>query len=96
MDKLETTLDTGKTAPQINHVIEDPDITVLKKRFKKLFNERHTVNGLEVKVQLKEDAKLIQQKGRPIPIHLQQSVGKEIIKLMKQGHIEKGNNIDEN
>ena len=54
------------------------------------------MNGLEVKIQLKEDAKLIQQKGRPKPIHLQQSFGKEINKLMKQSHIEKANNIDEN
>ena len=50
--------------------------------------ENHTVNGLEVKTQLKEDAKLIQ--------HLQQSVGNEINKPMKQGHIKKANNIDEN
>ena len=49
-----------------------------------------------MKIQLKEDARLIQQKGRPIPIHLQQSVEKEINKLMKQGHIEKANNRDEN
>ena len=48
-----------------------------------------------MKIQLKEDAKLIQQKGRPIPIHLQQSVEKEMEKLIKQGHIEKANNIDE-
>ena len=34
----------------------------------------------------------MQQKGRPIPIHLQQSVEKEINKPMKQGHIEKANN----
>ena len=54
------------------------------------------MNGIEVKIQLKEDARLIQQKGRPIPIHLQQSVGKEINKLIKQGHVEKANNIDEN
>ena len=65
-------------------------------KFKKRFNENDTVKGLEVKIQLKEDAKLIQQKGRPIPIHLQQSVEKEIEKLIKQGHIEKANNIDEN
>ena len=49
-----------------------------------------------MKIQLKEDAKLIQQKGRPIPIYLQQSVEKEIENLIKQGHIEKANNIDEN
>ena len=96
MEKLGITLDTNKIDPQVNHVIEDSDVTVLKKRFKKLFNENHTVNGIEVKIQLKEDARLIQQKGRPIPIHLQQSVGKEINKLIKQGHVEKANNIDEN
>ena len=96
MEKLGITLDTGGTGPQTNQITEDPDITTLKRRFRKLFNENHTVNGIEVKTQLKEDAKLIQQKGRPIPIHLQQSVGKEINKLIKQGHIEKANNIDEN
>ena len=96
MGKLGITLDTGKTGPQINHVMEDPGITSLKRKFKKLFHENHTVKGLEVKIQLKDDAELIQQKGRPIPIHLQQSVEKEINKLMKQGHIEKANNIDEN
>ena len=95
MEKLGITLETGKTAPQIQQIKEDPDVTKLKTKFKKLFNENHTVNGLEVKIQLKEDAKLIQQKGRPIPIHLQQSVEKEIEKLIKQGHIEKANNIDE-
>ena len=96
MKKLGITLETGTTVPQIHQIKEDPDVTKLKTKFKKLFNENHTVNGLEVKIQLKEDAKLIQQKGRPIPIHLQQSVEKEIEKLIKQGHIEKANNIDEN
>ena len=89
-------LDTGKIGPQTNNITEDPDITTLKRRFKKLFNENHTVNRIEVKIQLKDGAKMIPQKGRPIPIHLQQSVGKEINKLMRQGHIEKANNIDEN
>ena len=74
LEKLGKTLDTGKIGPQINNVTEDPDITTLKRRFKKLFNGNHTVNGIEVKIQLKDDAKLIQQKGRPITIHLQQSV----------------------
>ena len=96
IEKLGITLDTGQTGPQINQITEDPDITTPKRRFRKLFNENHAVNGIEVKIQLKEDAKLIQQKGRLIPIHIQQSVGKEINKLIKQGHIEKTNNIDEN
>ena len=70
-------LDTGKNGPQIYNITEDPDIPTLKKRFKKFFNKSHTVNGIELKIQLKDDAKLIRQKGRPIPIHLQESVGKE-------------------
>ena len=96
MGKLGITLDTGKTGPQINHVIKDPDITSLKRKLKKLFHENHTVKGLEVKMQLKDDARKIQRKGRPIPIHLQQSDQKKTNKLMKQGHIEKANNNDEN
>ena len=39
---------------------------------------------------------MVQQKGRPIPIHLQPAVGKEIEKLTKNGHIEKATDIDEN
>ena len=76
MENLGITLETGKTVPQIHQIKEDPDVTKLKTKFKKLFNENHTVNGLEVKIQMKEDAKLIQQKKRPIPIHSQQSVEK--------------------
>ena len=54
------------------------------------------MKGLEVEIQLKENVKLIHQKGRPISIHLQQSVKKEIAELKKLGHIKKANNIDEN
>ena len=50
---------------------------------------------MEVDIQLKKAAKLIQQKGRPILIHLQPAVEKEIEKIKNQGHIEKANNIDE-
>ena len=49
MEKLGITLDTVETGPQINQITEDPDITTLKRRFRKLFNENHTVNGIEVK-----------------------------------------------
>ena len=62
MEKLGITLDTNKINTQVNYLTEDSDVTVLMKRFKKLFNENHTVNGIEVKIQLKEDAKLIQKK----------------------------------
>ena len=54
------------------------------------------MKGIEVDIQLKPNAKLIQQKGRPIPIHLQPAVCKEIEKLTKNGHIEKATDIGEN
>ena len=74
----------------------DADIAALKGKFHKLFTENHTVKNVEVDIKLKEGSKLIQQKGRPIPIHLHPAVEKEIEKLKKQGHIEKAKNIDEN
>ena len=40
MEKLGITLDTNKIDPQVNHVIEDSDVTVLKKRFKKTLQRK--------------------------------------------------------
>ena len=41
------------------------------------------MKNLSVKINLKEDAKLIQQKLRPIPRHLQDQVAEEIGRLIK-------------
>ena len=38
---------------------------------------------MSVKINLEEDANIIQQKGRPIPIHLQVQVAEEIKRLIK-------------
>ena len=65
-----------KTNLQVQIIQEDPDIAA-EKKFGKLFHENKTVKRIEVDIQLKPDAKLIQQKGRPIPFHLQSAVGKE-------------------
>ena len=61
-----------------------------------MFTENRTVKYVKVVIQLKEGAKLIQQKGRSIAINLQPAVEKEIEKLKSQGHTEKAKNIDEN
>ena len=73
-------LETEKTNLKIHYVQEDPNETELKRKSKKLFHENKTVKGIEVDSQLKLDAKLMLQKGRPIPIHIQPAVGKEIEK----------------
>ena len=96
MKHLGISVNIEKPISKIQNIQEDPDITDLKKKFKKLFHERKTVKGIEVDIQLKPNAKLIQQKGRPIPIHLQPAVGKEIEKLTKNSQIEKATDTDEN
>ena len=96
MKHLGINVNVEKSNLKIQNIQKDPDIIDLKNKFKKLFHENKTVKGIEVDIQLKPDAKLIQQKGRPIPIHLQPAVGKEIEKLMKNGHIEKATDIDKN
>ena len=79
MGKLGITLESDKFNPNINHKNKtgntaDHDITTLKRKFHKLFNENHARNNVEVDNRLKEGAKLIQQNGRPFPIHLQSAV----------------------
>ena len=96
MNQLGIKLDTEKSYLKIQNIQENSDVIELKRKFTKLFHENKTVKGIEVDIQLKLDAKLIQQKGRPIPIHLQPAVGKEIEKLIKNGHIGRATNIDKN
>ena len=44
---------------------------------------------------MKNDAKITQQKGRRLPIQLQNQVDKEIDKLLKERHIEKVDKIQD-
>ena len=89
MKELGLTLKTETTHQSINNINRpdrsnnriDADIETHKGIFHELFTENHTVKNVEVDIQLKEGSKLIQQKGRPIPIHLQPAVEKEIEKL---------------
>ena len=53
-------------------------------KIRKTFRENHIDKGLAVKIQLKENAKLIQQKGTPIPIHKQHLLEKERKKSKKK------------
>ena len=96
MNSLGIKLETEKANMMIQNVQEDPDVMELKRKFKKLFHENKTRKGMEVDIQLKLDAKLMQQRGRPIPIHLQPAVGKETEKFKKNGYIERATNINEN
>ena len=49
----------------------------LKNEFRDLFYNNKETKDLSLKINLKEGAHIIQQKGRPIPIHLQEQMTKE-------------------
>ena len=51
----------------------DRRVLKLKKEFKDLFYNNTEIKDTVVKINLKENANIIQQKGRPIPIHLPSS-----------------------
>ena len=51
--------------------------------------------GTVVRIDLKENANILQQKRRPIPIHLQDQVADELKRLIKNGYLEKATEIIE-
>ena len=59
------------------------------REFPELFKRKGRLNDYEIKIDMKEIAKITQQEGRRIPIQLQEQVDKEIKKLLKDGHIER-------
>ena len=84
MKELGLTLKTETPHQSINNISRpdqsnnsiDADIATLKSKFHKLFYSKPYGKNVEVDIPLKEGSKLIQQKGRPIPIHLQPAVEK--------------------
>ena len=59
------------------------------KQFSNLFNRVGKIRNYKVQAELFENLIPVQQKGRRVPISLQEKVETEIDKLLKQGHIEK-------
>ena len=64
-------------------------------KFNKLFETNHTTKNIEVKIQIKPGCYPIQQKARPIPFHLQKDVKNELDRLIKSGHLERLETIEE-
>ena len=57
--------------------------------FPELFTRKGRVKNYEIKIKMKDNARISQQKRRRVPIQLQNQVDGEINKLLKEGHIEK-------
>ena len=68
----------------------------LKSEFRELFDRNGCIRNYEVSVKLKNDAVITQQKGRRVPIQLQDVVEKEVERLISEGYVEKISEIHEN
>ena len=73
-DALKIEIRTNNNKEQIKTVQPEDVRKYMHKKFKKLFEENTTIKDTKVKIQLKPDVKPVQQKARPIPLHLQDAV----------------------
>ena len=64
-------------------------------KFPDLFENNDTIKDTEINIQLKLGHYLVKQRARLIPLHLQEDVGRELEKLIKFGHLEKQNDVNE-
>ena len=99
MLRLKLNLNSNNDAIQTHNIILDNTerkIIKLQNDFKDLFYNNKEIKNLSVKMNLKTGAQIIQQKGRPIPIHLQDQVEQELKRLIKHGYVEKATEITEN
>ena len=96
LDKLEIGVQGSKNSNIIRNVNIDERSEKILSELEDLFKNNHTIKNLTLDLQLKKDAKPIQQKGRPVPIHLQDSVRCELEKLIEHLHLEKSDQTTEN
>ena len=64
-------------------------------KYKRLFEINHTIHNTKVKTQIKPGIYPIQQKARPIPYNLQGDVKNKLDRLIKSGHLERLETIEE-
>ena len=95
-DKLEIGLQRNKNTNIIRHIETDETRQKIVEEYNDLFKNNHMIKDLIIDLQLKKDTKPIQQKGRPVPIHFQKTVKKELEKLIESGHLEKADKTTEN
>ena len=69
------------------------DAQQLVQEFPNLFKRRGRVNNYKIKTEMKNGTRITQQKGRRIPIQLQDQVDSEITNLLDQEHIERVDTI---
>ena len=78
---------------QLDEQTNQPEVIYAK--FNKLFETNHTIKNIEVKIQIKPGCYPIQQKARPILYHLQKYVKNELDRLIKSGHLERLETVED-
>ena len=79
----------------IQNISERQDSEKLKEKFPKLLRRQGKIKGYKNKCEFKKDVIIIQQKGRRMPLQLQEAVEAEIDKLLKEGHIRRVEKISD-
>ena len=83
--RLKITINSNTEAIKTHNIRMDENdkrILKLKNEFKDLFYNNTEIKDTIVKINLKGNANIIQQKGRPIEIHLQDQVDEELKRLI--------------
>ena len=91
--KPNKTDEPNKTSKPENWNNQQNEQINLKEQFKELFERQGKLNKHKVKIEFKQNAKITQQKGRRVPIQLQEAVQAEVERLLEEGHIEKFNEV---
>ena len=74
---------------------DQSETTKIHTKSKKLFETNHTIKNAEVKIQIKPGCYPIQQKARPTPYHQQDDVKNELDRIIKSGHLQRLETIEE-
>ena len=88
----ELTLTIGKKQLAENNQSEREKVFT---KFSDLFENNETIKDTEINIQLKPGHYPLKQKARPVPLHLQEDLGRELEKLKKNGHLENINDVNE-
>ena len=88
LDKNEIGLQGNRETNIIRNIEVNERGEKIFKGSENLFKNNHNIKDLTIDIQLRKDAKPIQQKRRPVPIHFQNTVRKELEKLIEKGHLE--------
>ena len=80
---------TNNINSKTNKTEMSPKLKGIKNKFANIFKRQRKIVGHTIYIDIREGAKVTQQKGRRVPLQLQKAVDEEIRNLLAAGHIER-------